>query len=85
MTSEDRREAEANRLALEAFIPRVLWRRSDAYMTPNKETIEKFARDLRIHPSVVAGRLRKERGNFTMFNELVGHHEVRHLLSTLEE
>ncbi|WP_230586887.1 ImmA/IrrE family metallo-endopeptidase, partial [Ralstonia solanacearum] len=29
-SSEDRREVEANRLAREAFIPRVTWKRSDA-------------------------------------------------------
>lgn len=78
--SEDRREAEANRLAREAFIPRVLWRRSDAYLSPSRATIERFARELRIHPSIVAGRLHKETGNYAAFPDMVGHHEVRALL-----
>ena len=79
-SSEDRREAEANRLAREAFIPRVLWRRSDAYLAPSRSTIERFARELRIHPSIIAGRLHKESGNYAAFPEMVGHHQVRSLL-----
>lgn len=78
-SSEDRREAEANRLAREAFIPRAQWRRSDAYTSPSKDTIEKFAKELKIHPAIIAGRLRKESGNYGMFSDLVGQNKVRHL------
>jgi len=84
-SSEDRREAEANRLAREAFIPRVQWRRSEAYTSPNKETIEKFAKALKIHPAVIAGRLRKESGNYGLFSDLVGQNEVRKLFPSVEE
>ncbi|TAK37645.1 MAG: ImmA/IrrE family metallo-endopeptidase [Lysobacteraceae bacterium] len=78
-SSEDRREAEANRLAREAFIPRIMWRRSEAYLSPSRETIEKLARELRIHPAIVAGRLRKESSNYTAFSDLVGQQQVRSL------
>jgi HTH-type transcriptional regulator/antitoxin HigA len=81
--SEDRREAEANRLAAEAFIPRLIWKRSDAYVSPSKDTIEKLARDLRIHPAIIVGRLHKETGNFALFNSMVGHHRVGRMLSPL--
>jgi len=83
--SEDRREAEANRLAGEAFIPRLIWKRSDAYVSPSKNTIENLARDLRIHPAIIVGRLHKETGNFALFNSMVGHHRVRKMLSDLNE
>lgn len=82
--SEDRREAEANRLAGEAFIPRVVWRRSDAFISPSRASIEKLARDLRIHPAIIVGRLRKETGNFSLFTDLLGHNEVRTLFSSME-
>lgn len=84
-SSEDRKEAEANRLATEAFIPRVHWRRSDAYKTPSKETIERFAKDLKIHPAIVAGRLRKESGNYGLFSDMVGQNQVRQLFPSNEE
>ena len=83
--SEDRREAEANRLAREAFIPRVMWRRSEAYLSPSRETIEKLARELRIHPAIVAGRLRKESSNYTAFSDLVGQQQVRSFFSSSSE
>lgn len=83
VASEDRREAEANRLASEAFIPRLIWKRSDAYLAPSRESIEDLARDLKIHPAVIVGRLHRETGNFTTFHSMVGHNEVGMLLSTL--
>lgn len=84
VASEDRREAEANRLAGEAFIPRLVWKRSDAFISPSKESIEKLARDLRIHPALIAGRLRREAGNFTLFAEIIGRNGVRTLLSSID-
>jgi len=83
-SSEDRRELEANRIAKEALIPRVAWKRSDAYLNPSYETIDKLSRELRVHPSIIAGRLRKERENYTLFNDLVGHNQVRKHFNLLE-
>lgn len=80
--SEDRREAEANRLAGEAFIPRLIWKRSDAFISPSKESIERLARDLKIHPAIIAGRLRKDSGNFSQFTDMLGHNEVRIVFSS---
>lgn len=74
---DDKRELEANRLAKEALIPRVVWKRSDAYLNPNPQTIEKLSRELKIHPAIIAGRLRKESENYKIFNELVGYNDVR--------
>jgi HTH-type transcriptional regulator/antitoxin HigA len=76
-SSEDKREVEANRLAKEAFIPRSLWKRSNAYTTPSIENIDKLSRELKIHPAIVAGRLRKDLGNYQLFGEIIGQHEVR--------
>lgn len=77
--SEDRREAEANRITSETFIPRLIWRRSDAYLNPSRETIENLAKELRVHPAVIAGRLRRERGNYSMFTDMIGQNELRRL------
>lgn len=75
--SEDKREAEANRLAREAFIPRILWRRSDAFIAPSRDSIERLAKELRIHPAIIAGRLRKESGNFGLFSDVIGQQQVK--------
>lgn len=78
---EDRREVEANRLAREAFIPRGVLRRTEAFISPSKESIEKLAKELRVHPAIIAGRIRKELGNYTLFSDLVGQYQVKALLT----
>ena len=73
----DRREKEASRLALETCIPRSIWRRSDAFRMRTPSKIVELAHGLRIHSAIVAGRLRRETDNYRIFNQLVGHNQVR--------
>ncbi|BEN12988.1 hypothetical protein SMETP3_34760 [Serratia marcescens] len=80
-SSEDKKESEANRLAREAFIPRAIWKRSDAYASPSKENIDNLSRELKITPAIIAGRLRRESGNYRLFADLVGQGEVSKILS----
>lgn len=77
--SEDRREAEASRIARESFIPRMLWRRSDAFLQPSKESIYEFAYSLKIHPAIVAGRIQYEKGNYGLFSDLTGKGKIKKL------
>ena len=74
---DDAKESEANRFARDAFIPRVLWKRSEAYLRPSSESIFALAEKLQIHPAVIAGRLRKERTGYGNFGNLVGQRQVR--------
>lgn len=76
--SEDRQEAEANRLAREAMVPRVKWKRSKAYLNPSHENILCFAKDLGIHHAIVAGRLQFDKKDYTIFSELTKY-PVAHL------
>lgn len=66
---EDERELEANILAAEAFIPRQIWKSSEAYRTKRSDAIVKLANTLMIHPSIVAGRIRRESGKYTILKE----------------
>ena len=72
-------EAEANRIARDAFIPRATWKRSEAYLKPSVATIRALAEKRQIHPAVIAGRLRKERTGYGNFSGLVGQKQVRKL------
>ena len=72
-------EKEADRVAMESFIPRNKWRRSDAYKKRSKKAIIEFARELGIHPAIIAGRLRYETGDYTKFTDLLGQGEVQKL------
>lgn len=77
--SDEYREKEANRLARDAFIPRAIWRRSRAFLSPTRESIQELAADLRIHPAIVVGRLRYETGNYKAFTNLLGTGTVRRM------
>ncbi len=78
-SSEDRREAEANRLAREAFIPRLIWKRSEAYQSPSRESVLQLSKELKIHPAIIAGRIRRESGNYKILSDMVGQDGVRAL------
>lgn len=76
-SADDLFEREADRLARDSTIPRSVWRRSAAYRAQTIETVIALARELGISPALVAGRLRQETGNYYLFNQLVGHRQVR--------
>jgi HTH-type transcriptional regulator/antitoxin HigA len=70
-------EAEANAFAKDSLVPRDTWLRSDAHRLGNKNSVVQLARQLGIHPAIVAGRIRYERREFRMFSDLIGIGEVR--------
>jgi HTH-type transcriptional regulator/antitoxin HigA len=76
---DDGIEKEANDIASEILIPRSQWKRSQAYLRPSAESIGKFAAQLQISSAIVAGRIRNDRKNFSLFSKLVGHRQVRSL------
>ncbi len=76
---DDSREAEANRVARDAFIPRALWKRCEAFQHPSFESINALANQLHISPAIVAGRLRREKSGYRFFSKLVGTGKVKPL------
>jgi HTH-type transcriptional regulator / antitoxin HigA len=76
---DDVKEAEANRLARDAFIPRATWKRSEAFLRPSPESIRALADKLHISPAIIAGRLRREKVGYGALNRLVGSRQVRRL------
>lgn len=74
---QDALEEEADKLAGEALIPTKEWEQSPAQKVPSPQAVQRLADQLGIHPSIVAGRIRHERKNFRLLNQLVGHGKVR--------
>ena len=73
----DNLEKEADKLARDSLIPPKDWQKiSD---NPSKNCIYNLAVKLRIHPAIIAGRIRYEKHNWCIFSPLVGHKEVRKL------
>lgn len=82
--NDDPKEAEANQIAKNAFIPRSAWKRSDAFLRPSVETVNTLANKLNISPAVIAGRLRRERVGYNMLSRLVGYRQVRKLFTQVK-
>jgi HTH-type transcriptional regulator/antitoxin HigA len=78
-TSEpDPREKEADKLAAAALIPNAAWSAWVKDSPHSTADVEAFAQSVRVHPAVVAGRLRHDTGDFRSFSRMLGHGGVRH-------
>lgn len=75
-------EAEADKFALDALIPEALWDQCLSRFALSEEAVKIDAETIGIDASIIAGRIRKERGNYTILKDLVGQGEVS---SQLEE
>jgi HTH-type transcriptional regulator / antitoxin HigA len=73
-------EAEADAFAMDSFVPRDAWQRSDAYKVGTEAAIVALANKHEIHPAVVAGRLRFEKKRYWSHADLLGNGQVRELL-----
>jgi HTH-type transcriptional regulator/antitoxin HigA len=76
----DEQEAEANLFASNVLIPEERWRRSAARIANSPTVIEKFARELGVSPSIVFGRIRKERNDYSIFSQNIGTNKIRNAI-----
>ncbi len=81
--ADDELEKEADAFAREALIPADAWNASPASRLRSRQAAEHLARQLRISPAIVAGRIRREFNDYRVLGELVGHHSVRRLFPDL--
>jgi|HubBroStandDraft_1064217.scaffolds.fasta_scaffold00040_40 HTH-type transcriptional regulator/antitoxin HigA len=77
--SLEQTESEADRFAQSHLLPDEVWSSSPARFSKSPELITSFARSLNIHPAIVAGRIRKDRNDYRIFNEMIGRGQVRRL------
>lgn len=75
-------EAQADKFALDALIPEASWDLCLSRFALSEEAVKIDADRIGIDPSIIAGRIRKEQGNYTILNNLIGQGQVR---SQLEE
>lgn len=74
---EDRMEEEADRMAGRALIPEKVWRNRESYGKGRARQVGAMAEELKIHPAIVAGRMRFEENNYRILSRYVGRGEVR--------
>lgn len=75
----DEIEKEADTYASEALIPSEAWRSSPASRLRSRQAVEHLARQLRISPAIVAGRVRREFRDYRVLSDMVGQRAVRRL------
>jgi HTH-type transcriptional regulator/antitoxin HigA len=75
----DRAEQEADELASSSLIPRRDWERISAMDPISSKEVKSIAEKLKIHPAIIAGRIRFERNNYRLLTKLVGQGELRKL------
>jgi len=70
-------EKQADELTADVLVPAAKWNRSGLLDNWSAGAVVEFAKKLRIHPAIVAGRIRRERNNHSILWQLVGKGEVR--------
>ena len=83
--NDDPEELKADRFARDVLIPKSLWYQSCAYLQRTPTAVKEFANQLKIHPSIVAGRLRWETKNYQILGLLVGQGKVEDLFINSNE
>ncbi|ANK83369.1 MAG: hypothetical protein TEF_08535 [Rhizobiales bacterium NRL2] len=70
-------EDEADTLAQEALIPSEDWDAAELLKAATPSRVIAFAQSVNVHPAIVAGRVRRETGNYRLLSQFVGSNEVR--------
>ncbi|EKO3509359.1 ImmA/IrrE family metallo-endopeptidase [Vibrio fluvialis] len=69
--SDDEIESEANYLAKESIVPRKIWRSSGITRSKSVEKLYDLAKELGVHPSLLAGRARFETKDWRLFSDVI--------------
>ena len=75
-TATDSIELEADQFALNRLIPEQSWEQCLSRFSPSEEAVRLDADRLGIDASIIAGRSRKESGNYRILTQLVGCRQV---------
>lgn len=75
--NRDTQEREADKIVEEALIPNKVWSSLDLTGSVKPEVIKSIADKLKIHPSIIAGRIRYEKNNYKILSSLIGNRAVR--------
>lgn len=72
---QDRKEREADEMATNALISPAAWAKADVRTSHSVQDALALARQLGIHPAIVAGRVRHETQNYRLFARRLGQGE----------
>ena len=70
-------ELEADQLAGDALISPEEWSTALPRFVQSSSAVQSFAAKIKVSPAIVAGRIRRETGNYMILTDIVGQNEVR--------
>jgi HTH-type transcriptional regulator/antitoxin HigA len=76
----DRMEKAANRLAKDSIVDRESWRNCAPKYDASDRAVHIYATEQGVHPSLIAGLLRKESGNYKRYSSIINEHDVREII-----
>ena len=76
----DTKERDADQRAQDALIPAEVWGEGKVLEHPTPMAVLDVAWEAGVHPAIIAGRIRRELGNYRLLSQFVGTGEVRRQL-----
>ena len=73
----DKKELEADNLTQNALIPEKLWKSDPVRQQSTVSNLMALSDKLKIHPAIIAGRIRFEKKNYKLLSKYVGNRKVR--------
>ncbi len=74
-------ELQANQLARDTFVSRSDWRSASVRRRRSEEELFEDSRQLLVHPAILAGLVRYETGNYTIFNRVIHEISIKGMIS----
>ena len=75
--AEDIIEKEADEMTRDGLIPKKVWDRRPIESKPTTLEVYALAAKLKIHPAIIAGRIRYEQNNYKLLSRHVGNKQIR--------
>ncbi len=73
---EDKNEKEADKIAQNALIPTKLWKKVNLEEKDLSKEVIRLSEKLKIHPAIIAGRIRFELNNYRILSQFIGADKV---------
>ena len=76
----DLTEKAANRLARDSLVDRNSWRNCTPKYDPSDRAVKTYAAEQGVHPSIIAGLLARESGNYAGYSKIINECNVRNII-----
>ena len=81
ISSQDAKEEEADRIAQNSLIPKEYWKKVNLDAKNLAREVINLSEQLKIHPAIIAGRIRFEKNNYRILSQFLGRGEVSNIFN----